>query len=94
MFGEQIPEEEFKKMLSAYDEQNPGQTKSVLFSKEAFESILSSGASGIRIHFGNNEEGARTVILVGEGNASEETASLTPNTEIWDRGQLCPPNCP
>jgi hypothetical protein len=88
--GKPISKDEFEKMRKAYDSKNPKKTKSVLYSLESVQRVLSTpGVAGLRIFYGIDDDGNDTVML-----APTDATGATMYTTLEDRGQLCPPYCP
>ena len=88
--GQSISKAEFEKMRKRWKDKNPKKTQSVEFSLESIKRVLDSPkAAGIRVYFGENDEGADTVMLVPTTEDGKSNLSF-----IEDRGLLCPPNCP
>jgi hypothetical protein len=87
--GEKISKDEFEKMRQKFDGKNKGKTRSVLFSKESIKEIIDNPlVEHIEIFFGENDESANTVMVIGTDGK---------RTMLWDtamdRGMPCPPYC-
>lgn len=88
--GSPISKAEFEKMKKKWKDKNPKKTQSVEFSLESLKRVVDApGAAGMRVYFGENDEGLDTVMLVPTN--TDGSSNLT---YIEDRGLLCPPNCP
>lgn len=88
--SQKISEEQFKKMRKAYKDKNPNGSNSVKFERNTFEELMNSDdVAGVRVFFGENDEGQDTVMLVG---TNAEGTDLLENG-IFDYGKVCPPFC-
>lgn len=68
----------------------PGETKAVFFGKNILNAILDQrGCMGIRMYFAINNEGKRTLVLVGANAAGYDQLDGI----VADFGSTCPNTC-
>ena len=94
--GKQIPKDEADKLIKRWKEKKH-KTNSSFFGADIISSLLSKpGATGIRIHYGLDDQGNMQPVLTPE---YDET-TLTAQTQDEDPGTYadsslgCPPYCP
>lgn len=90
--GEAITLEEGSSWTKNWREgKESGDPNAVFFGREKLQAILAqSECVGIRIYFAIDDDGQKTLVLVG-ANADENDQT---NGMILDRGLSCPPYCP
>ncbi len=88
--GKQIPLSEGAALTAKYRANHPTWTKAHLVGKDRFNEILSqSGCDGIRIYYGEKEDGSQELVLVGVDSSGNDMTSGV----IVDRTFKCPTYC-
>lgn len=88
--GSKVTRDQAEKMTGRYKATNVDQTQAVLFDAKVYAEILAyPGVVKVASYFGLNDEGKRTIILIGVDSKDQL---------LWataaDFGSLCPPRCP
>ena len=87
--GEFIPMSEATEMTSTYQGGPNGDVKGGFLGKDKINELLQQpGAMGIRIYFGVDENGDKTVVLAAADADENDMTSL-----LLDRWKPCPPRC-
>ena len=67
-----------------------GAQRAGMFPREVFETLLTqSGCAGVRIYYGQSENGSRELVLVGVDSEGNDQTSA----ELFDVSLPCPPYC-
>lgn len=88
--GKQINLTEGASLTSKYRASHPTWTKGHLVGKDRINEILAqSGCDGIRIYYGENNDGSQELVLVGVDSSGNDMTSGV----IVDRALKCPTYC-
>jgi hypothetical protein len=89
-FDHEIGLTEARELIVRSKRQNPGSKSAAMFTRVPLDRILAQkGCTGVRMYYGLNPDGSRTLIMVGvdeQGNDLDEGI-------IADRTFPCPPYC-
>ncbi len=89
-FEHRIEHAEGHELIVRHKRAHPGERHAVAFTSAGLNRILAQdGCHGIRMYFGLNPDGTRTLVLVGL-DAEGYDMDLG---EIADKGLICPPFC-
>lgn len=88
--GSKVTRAQAEKMMDGYKSANVQQTEAVIFDAKVYSEIIAyPGVVKVASYFGINDEGKRTIILIGV-DAKDQLLWAT----AADFGSLCPPRCP
>ncbi len=87
--GGKIPLNEAATMTAEYRRKNPSSTKAHFFGREIINEILEQeGCQGIRIYYGQDEDGNKQLVLVGADSDENDMLNI-----VADLSHPCPNAC-